>query len=64
MESQQTASERSESAKDRTDRLPLLRWAAIGYSLLAAAALAWNEWSGRPWAYLDPAASASRARSR
>jgi hypothetical protein len=42
--------------------VPLLRWAGIGYSLLAAAALAWNGWGGRPWAYLDPAAAAAGVR--
>src|SRR5262245_8057503 len=40
-------------------RAPLLRWAGILYGLLAAVALAWNGWAGRPWAYLDPAAEAA-----
>src|SRR5439155_267848 len=37
----------------------LLRIAAILYGLLAAAALAWNGWEGRPWAYLDAASAAA-----
>ncbi len=44
------------------DRVPLLRWATIGYALVAAVALAWNGWAGRPWAYLDPAAAADGIR--
>jgi membrane protease YdiL (CAAX protease family) len=40
----------------------LMRWAAVAYGLLAAAALAWNGWAGRPWAYLDPAAAAAGVR--
>jgi membrane protease YdiL (CAAX protease family) len=43
-------------------RAPIVRWAAIAYSLLAAAALAWNAWAGRPWAYLDPAAAEAGVR--
>jgi len=43
-------------------RAPLVRWAGIAYSLLAAVALAWNAWAGRPWAYLDPAAAAAGVR--
>jgi uncharacterized protein len=43
-------------------RVPLLLWAAIGYSLLAGAALVWNGWSGRSWAYLDPASAAEGVR--
>src|SRR5262249_26322122 len=43
-------------------RAPIVRWAWIAYSLLAAVALAWNAWAGRPWAYLDPAAAASGVR--
>ena len=45
-----------------SNRIPLLRWAGISYALLAAAALAWNGWAGRPWAYLDPAAAAAGVR--
>src|SRR5688500_8625909 len=44
------------------DRIPLLRWAGIAYTLLAAVALAWNGWAGRPWAYVDPAAAAAGVR--
>jgi membrane protease YdiL (CAAX protease family) len=43
-------------------RVPLLRWAAIGYSLLAAVALAWNGCAGRPWAYVDAAAAEAGVR--
>jgi len=51
------------SRTDQTpDRIPLLRWAGIAYTLLAAAALAWNGWAGRPWAYLDPASAAAGVR--
>jgi membrane protease YdiL (CAAX protease family) len=32
------------------------------YTLLAAAALAWNGWAGRHWAYLDPAAAEAGVR--
>jgi membrane protease YdiL (CAAX protease family) len=34
-------------------RPPLLRWAGVGYALLAAVALGWNGWAGRSSAYLD-----------
>jgi membrane protease YdiL (CAAX protease family) len=40
----------------------LLRWAGLAYGLLAAIAVAWNGWAGRPWAYLDPAAAAAGVR--
>ena len=39
-------------------RTRLLRLATVAYGLLAAIALAWNGWSGRPWAYLDASAAA------
>src|SRR5262249_52369698 len=41
------------------DRVPLLRIAAVAYTLLAALAVAWNGWAARPWAYLDPASAAA-----
>jgi uncharacterized protein len=41
------------------DRAPLLRWAIIAYGLLATAALGWNGWAGRPWAFRDAAAAAA-----
>jgi membrane protease YdiL (CAAX protease family) len=44
------------------DRVPFVRWASIAYGLLAAVALAWNGWAGRPWGYLDPAAAAAGVR--
>jgi membrane protease YdiL (CAAX protease family) len=51
------------SRTDQTpDRIPLLRWAGIAYALLAAAALAWNGWAGRPWAYLDQASAGAGVR--
>jgi len=37
--------------------MPLVRLAVVAYGLLAAIALAWNGWAGRPWAYLDTAAA-------
>jgi membrane protease YdiL (CAAX protease family) len=46
-------------AEPERDRAPLLRWASIVYGLLAAAALGWNEWTGRPWAYRDAGAAAA-----
>jgi uncharacterized protein len=44
------------------ERVPLLRLAAIAYTLLAAVALAWNGWAGRPWAFLDEDAAAAGVR--
>ena len=56
---QSTGSTRTDQTPDR---FPLLRWAGILYTLLAAVALAWNGWAGRPWAYLDPAAAVAGVR--
>jgi CAAX protease family protein len=42
--------------------VPFVRWAAVGYGLLAAVALLWNGWAGRPWAYLDADAAARGVR--
>ena len=39
-------------------RVPLLRLATVAYGLLAAIALVWNGWAGRPWVYLDASAAA------
>jgi membrane protease YdiL (CAAX protease family) len=52
------------ASRERSDgvRVPFVRWASIAYGLLAAVALAWNGWAGRPWAYLDPAAAAAGVR--
>ena len=50
------------SAESTRDRVPFLRWAGIAYAMLAAAALVWNRWAGRPWAYLDSAAAAAGVR--
>lgn len=36
----------------------MLRLAVVTYGLLTAIALAWNAWTGRPWAYLDATAAA------
>ena len=43
-------------------RVPLVRFAAIVYGAIAAAAVGWNGWAGRPIAYLDPAAAAAGVR--
>ncbi|HKA15091.1 MAG TPA: CPBP family intramembrane glutamic endopeptidase [Myxococcota bacterium] len=53
---------RSGRAHPAPGRARLLRWAAILYGLLALAALAWNGWAGRPWAYLDAASAAAGIR--
>jgi membrane protease YdiL (CAAX protease family) len=37
----------------------LLRWAVVVYGLLAAAALLWNGWAGRPLVHVDAAAAAA-----
>ncbi len=50
------------ASAEQAPRVPLLRWATIAYGLLAAVALGWNGWAGRPWAYLDPAAAAAGIR--
>jgi membrane protease YdiL (CAAX protease family) len=52
----------STRADQTPDRIPLLRWAGICYTLLAAIALVWNGWAGRPWGYLDAAAAADGVR--
>jgi len=49
---------RSTTAPAAPARVPLLRLAAVAYGLLAAIALGWNGWAGRPWAYLDASAAA------
>jgi membrane protease YdiL (CAAX protease family) len=43
---------------DTAARVPLMRLALVAYAFLTAVALAWNAWSGRPWAYLDRSAAA------
>ena len=43
-------------------RSALLRWACVFYGLLAAGALAWNQWDGAHWAFLDDAAAAAGVR--
>ena len=48
----------SATADSSPPRVPLLRLAMVAYTVLAAIALAWNGWAGRPWAYLDVSASA------
>src|SRR5262245_28663031 len=44
------------------ERVPLLRLAAIAYTVLAAVAMAWNGWAGRPWAFIDEDAAAAGVR--
>ena len=48
----------STSASMSTRGVPWVSWAVAFYGLLGAAALLWNGWSGRPWAYADRLAEA------
>ena len=40
----------------------MLRWAVVFYGALAGIALAWNAWTGQPWAYRDAATAAAGVR--